>query len=117
VIELSDWLITSIPVSDERAIDHFFGMVNERAIDLFLVIKGQVWPYFSAKYNIFIVSKLDEWISEWNMNNLLCKMYTVPYKLTDYSKMPDITIPNLNQRWFTSYYTYPTYPMIYKYSQ
>jgi len=54
VIELSDRLITSISVSDERAIDqffgmineraidHFFGMINERAIDLFLVIKQQV---------------------------------------------------------------------------
>jgi hypothetical protein len=43
VIELSERLITSISVSDERAIDHFFGMINERAIDLFLVIKQQVW--------------------------------------------------------------------------
>jgi hypothetical protein len=41
VIELSDRLITSISVSDERAIDHFLGMINERTIDLFLVIKGQ----------------------------------------------------------------------------
>jgi hypothetical protein len=38
-MELSDRLITSISVSDERAIAHFFGMINERAIDLFLVIK------------------------------------------------------------------------------
>ncbi len=48
VIELSDRLITSISVSDERAIDHFFGMINERAIDLFLVIKGQVWRKATA---------------------------------------------------------------------
>ncbi len=43
MIELSDRLITYISVSDERAIDPFLGMINERAIDLFLVIKGQVW--------------------------------------------------------------------------
>jgi hypothetical protein len=53
VIELIDRLITSISVSDERAIDHFFGMINERAIDLFLVIKQQVWVF--AVYKLLIL--------------------------------------------------------------
>jgi hypothetical protein len=44
VIELIDRLITFISVSDERAIDQILGMINERAIYLFLVIKVQVWP-------------------------------------------------------------------------
>ncbi|XP_045024703.1 uncharacterized protein LOC123469643 [Daphnia magna] len=61
-----------------------------------------VKPYLSTKYNTFIVSKLDERIGEWNINNLLCKMYTVPYKLTDYAKLPDITLPNVPNRWFTT---------------
>jgi hypothetical protein len=52
VIELSDRLITSISVSDERAIDQFSEWsMNERLItfsewsmnDLFLVMKQQVW--------------------------------------------------------------------------
>jgi hypothetical protein len=30
-------------VSDERAIDQILGIINEQAIDLFLVIKAQAW--------------------------------------------------------------------------
>jgi hypothetical protein len=55
VIELSERLITSISVSDERAIDHFFGMINERAIDLFLVIKGQVTPETNGNFLASVV--------------------------------------------------------------
>ena len=55
MIELSDRLITSISVSDERAIDHSFGMINERAIDLFLVIKGQVTPETNGNFLASVV--------------------------------------------------------------
>ena len=62
-----------------------------------------VRPYLSSDYNTFIVSKLDGLFGEWNWNNLLCKMYTVPYKLGDYSKLPDITMPHVsNIKWFTT---------------
>ncbi len=36
-----DWSI--LFVSDERAIDQILGIINEQAIDLFLVIKAQAW--------------------------------------------------------------------------
>ncbi len=61
-----------------------------------------VQPYVSSRYNTFIVSQLDNRINEWNLNNLLCKMYTIPYKLIDYSKLPDITLPNVRNRWFAT---------------
>jgi hypothetical protein len=35
-----------------------------------------VRPYLSSDYNTFIVSKLDGLFGEWNLKNLLCKMYT-----------------------------------------
>ena len=55
-----------------------------------------VRPYSSSDYNTFIVSKLDRLFGEWNLNYLLCKMYTVPYKLGFYSKLSDITLPHVS---------------------
>ncbi len=53
MIELNDRLITSISVSDERAIDQILGIIIERAIDLFLVIKRQVWLHRETSWPSF----------------------------------------------------------------
>jgi hypothetical protein len=63
-------LIDSPPQSKVFLIIGSFFQVRESAC---------VQPFMSSDYHTFLVSKPDDLIREWNLNNLQCKMYAVPY--------------------------------------
>ena len=58
------------------------------------------YSYASSSYGTYVVSKLDNRINEWNLNNLAGKMYALPHKLNDYSALPDIRTNTC--KWFVT---------------
>lgn len=56
-------------------------------------------PFSSSRFDIHGVSKLNTVVSEWNIQNIACKMYAMPLKLSDYSSLPDITDPLSSVKW------------------
>lgn len=59
-------------------------------------------PFLSSDHSIYVVSKLDNRIGEWNVNCIAAKMYALPYKLTDYKVLPDISCTENPCEWFVT---------------
>lgn len=59
-------------------------------------------PFPSSRFNIYSLSKLNTLIDEWNVQNIACKMYRMPLKLSDYSSLPEITDPLSSVKWFVT---------------
>lgn len=59
-------------------------------------------PYPSYKFKTHVVSKLDHAVDEWNVNSIMCKMYAMPLKLSDYGSLPDITVSLSSDKWFVT---------------
>ena len=59
-----------------------------------------VLPYESSTYQTYLVSKIDNRVGEWNLNSISCKMYPFPFKIDDFSILPNIFVSS--NKWFVT---------------
>jgi len=76
-----------------------FKLVGSKFLSLY---DAHTTPFISSKFQKYIASNLDSGVDEWNVTNIKCKMFAFPYKLSDYSVLPNICESRSPHKWYVT---------------